>query len=226
MKKSLYLIVCAAALFVLGSCQKLTTEGMTRTTYYPVLDLEGDNPYVVVLGGSYVEPGFTATLNGEDVSDGVSISSDVDTSAPGIYSVTYSAVNEDGFSASINRDVYVLNPGGIDNVYSSHARMGTRDYQNLPIVITKVGADTYMIEDLCGGFYCYGRYPGYEPTYDFHAETVFTINADNTISLVAAGPWYFKNSFNYDNFTGTYDPETGVIDYDFDDLLVTLTPLA
>ena len=226
MKKSLYLIVCAAALFVLGSCQKLTTEGMTRTTYYPVLDLEGDNPYVVVLGGSYVEPGFTATLNGEDVSAGVTVSSDVDTSAPGIYSVTYSATNEDGFSASINRDVYVLNPGGIDNVYSSHARMGSRDYQNLPIVITKYAEDTYLIEDLCGGFYCYGRYPGYEPTYDFHAEALFQINADNTISLVGAGPWYFKNSFDYGNFTGTYDPETGVIDYDFDDLLVTLTPLA
>ena len=226
MKKSLYLIVCAAALFVLGSCQKLTTEGVTRTTYYPVLGLEGDDPYVVTLGQSYVEPGYTATLNGEDVSAGVTVSSNVDTSAPGIYSVTYSAVNEDGFSASISRDVYVLNPGGIDNVYSSHARMGSRDYKNLPIVIKKVSDGVYEIEDLCGGFYCYGRYPGYEPTYDFHAEARFKINADNTITLTGAGSWYFKNSFDYSNFTGTYDPTTGVIDYDFDDLLVTLTPLA
>lgn len=226
MKKSLYLIVCAAALFVLGSCQKLTTEGVTRTTYYPVLGLEGDDPYVVTLGQSYVEPGYTATLNGEDVSAGVTVSSNVDTSAPGIYSVTYSAVNEDGFSASISRDVYVLNPGGIDNVYSSHARMGSRDYKDLPIVIKKVSDGVYEIEDLCGGFYCYGRYPGYEPTYDFHAEARFKINADNTITLTGAGSWYFKNSFDYSNFTGTYDPTTGVIDYDFDDLLVTLTPLA
>lgn len=226
MKKSLYLIVCAAAIFVLGSCQKLTTEGVTRTTYYPVLGLEGDDPYVIVKGQSYVEPGFTATLNGEDVSDGVTVSSNVDNSTPGIYSVTYSAVNEDGFSASISRDVYVLNPGGIDNVYSSDCYMGSRAYSGLPIVITQVAADTYMVEDLCGGFYCYGRYPGYEPTYDFHAETLFKINADNTITLGAAGSWYFKSSFDYNNFTGTYDPETGVIDYFFDDLYVTLTPLA
>lgn len=226
MKKSLYLIVCAAALFVLGSCQKLTTEGVTRTTYYPVLGLEGDDPYIVVLGQNYVEPGFTATLNGEDVSDGVTISSNVDSSAPGIYSVTYSAVNEDGFSASISRSVYVLNPGGIDNVYSSDCYMGTRAYSGLPIVITKVSDDSFMIEDLCGGFYCYGRYPGYEPTYDFHAETIIKIEADNSISLGAAGNWYFKSSFDYTNFHGTYDPETGVLDYFFDDLYVTLTPLA
>ncbi|NLZ19662.1 MAG: DUF5011 domain-containing protein [Bacteroidales bacterium] len=226
MKKSLYLIVCAAALFVLGSCQKLTTEGLTRTTYYPVLGLEGDDPFVVTLGSAYVEPGYTATLNGEDVSDGVTISSNVDTSAPGIYQVTYSAVNEDGFSASINRNVYVLNPGGIDNVYSSSCHMGSRSYSDLPIVITKVSDDTYMIEDLCGGFYCYGRYPGYEPSYDFHAETLFKIEADNSITLGAAGDWYFKSSFNYANFEGTYDPATGVIDYFFDDLYVTLTPLA
>jgi len=226
MKKSLYLIAGVAALFVLGSCQKLTTEGVTRTTYYPVLGLEGDDPFIVILGQNYVEPGFTATLNGEDVSANVTVSSNVDTSAPGIYSVTYSAVNEDGFSASIKRGVYVLNPGGVDNVYSSSCKMGTRAYDNLPIVITKVASDTYMIEDLCGGFYCYGRYPGYEPTYDFHAETLFKIEADNSITLGAAGAWYFKSSFDYTNFEGTYDPETGVIDYFFDGLSVTLTPLA
>ncbi|MCR4825086.1 MAG: DUF5011 domain-containing protein [Bacteroidales bacterium] len=224
MKKSLYFIACAAALLALGSCQELTTEGLTRTTYYPVLSLEGDNPYVVNLGQSYTEPGYTATLNGEDVSSSVTISSNVDTSAPGIYSVVYSAVNEDGFSASVSRDVYVLNPGGIDNVYLSTCKMGSRSYRNLPIVIKKAGSGTYEIEDLCGGFYCYGRYPGYEPTYDFHAEAVFSVDG-GAMKLVSWGDWYFRTSFNYDNFTGTYDSTTGQFDYDFDDLLVTLTPL-
>ena len=121
--------------------------------------------------------------------------------------------------------MYVLNPGGIDNVYMSHARMGSRDYNNLPIVISKVSDGVYELEDLCGGFYCYGRYPGYEPTYDFHADVQFSLAEDGSFIIKKIGNWYFKNSFNYENITGGYDAETGIFDYDFDDLLVTLTPL-
>ena len=225
MKKSLYLIVCAAALLVLGSCQKLTTEGMTRTTYYPIIELEGDNPYVISKGGSYSEPGFIATLNGEDVSSSVKIESDVNTNELGIYTVSYSAVNPDGFSAKETRSVYVTNPGHFDNIYLSSCKMGSRSYADLPIIISEYAPGVYLIEDLCGGYYCYGRYPGYEPTYDFHAEALLVVEDDNSLSIVGKGSWYFVNSFDYSNFYGSYDPETGIIDYFFDDLYVTLVPI-
>lgn len=217
-------ILCAAAVIAAVGCTKKTT-GLIDITYFANIELEGDNPYVVLLGENYSEPGFTATLNGEDISGQVEVSSDVNTKAPGIYSVTYSATNADGFSSSVVRDVYVLNPGGIDNVYMSHCWMGARDYNNFPIVISKVSDGVYELEDMCGGFYCYGRYPGYEPTYDFHAEVQFSLNEDGTFNISKVGDWYFKTSFDYDNITGGYDVETGVFDYDFDGLRVTLTPL-
>lgn len=225
MKKSFYLIVCAAALFVLGSCQKLTTEGMTRTTYYPVIDLEGGNPFVVPVGQSYVEPGFTATLGGEDISDAVSISSNVNTSTMGVYQVTYSAVNEDGFSGSLTRTVVVANPGSIETVYDSHSIYGSRQYHN-PLSLTEVSDGVYAIDDIMGGFYCLGRYPGYEVNgYDFWGEGTFQINEDNTLSLLSVGPWYFLNSFDYSTFEGTYDPETGAFAWTIEgDFFVTLTP--
>ena len=223
MKKNLILLLSAALLVLATGCEK-TSQGLTRITYYPVISLQGDNPYVVQLGGNYTEPGYSASLNGEDYTSGVIVDSNVNPAVPGIYSVTYSATNPDGCSWSTTRDVYVLNPGGIANVYIAHCWMGSRDYKGIPTVISPVSDGVYEIDDLCGGFYYAGRYPGYEPTYDFHADTQFTLNEDGTFNITKIGNWYFKGSFDYDNITGGYDFETGEFDYDFDGLRVTLTP--
>ena len=223
MKKNLILLLSAALLVLATGCEK-TSQGLTRITYYPVISLQGDNPYVVQLGGNYTEPGYSASLNGEDYTSGVIVDSNVNPAVPGIYSVTYSATNPDGCSWSTIRDVYVLNPGGIANVYIAHCWMGSRDYKGIPTVISPVSDGVYEIDDLCGGFYYAGRYPGYEPTYDFHADTQFTLNEDGTFNITKIGNWYFKGSFDYDNITGGYDFETGGFDYDFDGLRVTLTP--
>lgn len=221
--KTIFVIMTLAAL-TLASCRKIET-GLTDVTYYAVIELEGANPYVIHLGESYTEPGFTAILNGEDISSKVSVGSNVDSSTPGIYSVTYSAVNEDGFSSSVSRAVYVLNPGGIDNLYSSYTRIGSTAYRVPAFLIKATGtAGVYEMEDLLGGFYYYGRYPGYEPTYDFHCESRFSINDDNTLKLISTGSWYFGSSYDYSTFTGTYDPATGVLDFNFDGVFVTLTP--
>ena len=47
---------------------------------------------------------------------------------------------------------------------------------------------------------------------------------DGSFNIRKAGDWYFKGSFDYSNITGGYDSETGVFDYNFDGLRVTLTP--
>lgn len=223
MKKNLILLLSAALLVLATSCEK-TSKGLTRITYYPVISLQGDNPYIVQLGESYSEPGYTASLNGEDYTSGVKVSSNVNSAVPGIYSVTYSATNPDGCSWSTTRDVYVLNPGGVANIYIAHCWMGAREYNGIPTVVKPISDGVYEIDDMCGGFYYAGRYPGYEPTYDFHADTQFTLNEDGTFNVTKIGDWYFKKSFDYGNITGGYDFETGIFDYDFDGLRVTLTP--
>ena len=224
--KKYSIIILAAALSLLAVSCKKESAGVTRITYYPTITLKGDNPFIVEKGGSFTDPGFSAEMNGEDVSAQVTVdASDVDTSTPGIYSVTYSMVNADGFPSAATRDVYVLNPGAIDNVYASECWMGARHYYDLPIVISLYREGIYLLEDMCGGFYCYGRYPGYEPTYDFHAEVLFSLNEDGSFNILSAGSWYFKSSFDYSNITGGYDAETGIFEYDFDGLAVRLVPL-
>lgn len=223
MKKYLIFLLSSALLVLATGCEK-TSKGHTQIINYPVITLLGDNPYVVQLGGGYKEPGFTATLEGEDYSSKVTINSNVNPDIPGIYAVSYSATSPEGFSWTLNRDVYVLNPGGVANVYISHCWMGSRDYKNIPIVISPISDGVYELEDMCGGFYFAGRYPGYEPTYDFHGEVQFSLNEDGTFNILKIGNWYFKNSFDYGNITGGYNAETGIFDYDFDGLRVTLTP--
>ena len=223
MKKISILLLSAALLVMTTGCEK-TSKGLTRITYYPVISLAGDNPYVVQLGEKYTEPGYSATLDGEDFTSGVVVNSNVNSAIPGIYSVTYSATNPDGCSWSTTRDVYVLNPGGVANVYLAHCWMGTREFFNIPTVISPISDGVYEIDDMCGGFYYAGRYPGYEPTYDFHADTQFSLNEDGTFKILKIGNWYFKSSFDYENITGGYDFETGVFNYDFDGLGVTLVP--
>ena len=225
MKKNLILLLSAALLVMATSCEK-TSANHTLIVDYPIITLLGDNPYVIQLGGGYTEPGYTATLAGQDYTSHVTIDSNVNPDIPGIYNVSYSASNPDGYSWTLNRDVYVLNPGGVANVYLSNCwnNSGSRNYKNIPIVISPISDGVYEIEDLLGGYYFAGVYPGYEPTYNFHATVQFSLNEDGSFNILKSYDWYFKGSFDYSNITGGYDAETGLFKYNFDGINVALTP--
>lgn len=222
--KKIIILALAAAVFA-TACQKIDHAEGQKVTYYAIIDLQGDNPYIASVGGNYTDPGYTATLNGEDATDRVTLDSNVDMNTMGLYSVKYTVVNDDGFSSSESRTVIVANPGHIDTVYDSYSAYGTRKYHN-PMALTEVSAGVYAIDDIMGGFYCLGRYPGYEAYgYDFWGEGTFKINDDNSLTLLSVGPWYFGGSFDYTSFEGAYDPETGVIAWTIEgNFYVTLTP--
>lgn len=223
MKKLFILALSVIALAT--SCVKVDHAEGQKVTYYPIITLQGDNPYITSVGGSYVDPGYTATLNGEDVSDIVTLDSTVDMSEMGLYDVTYTATNEDGFSASEKRTVIVANPGHIDTVYESYVQYSGRSFKN-PFVLEETAPGQYFIKDIMGGYYCLGRYPGYDAYgYDFWAEGSFSINEDNSLTLLNVGSWYFKSNFDYSTFTGSYDPATGIIKWTIEGIFsVTLTP--
>ena len=86
---------------------------------------------------------------------------------------------------------------------------------------------TYLIDDLLGGLQFYGMNPGFEPMYDFHAEAKLKLNADNTLTLIKVGNWYFASELALSLTEGKYNPETGVVtmtvDYGGTPLSVTLT---
>ena len=183
----------------------------TRVTHYATIELLGDEFIKMNLGDPWVEPGYTATEGSEDITSKVKVTGTVDTSTPGYYELNYSAMNKDNFSASVSRTVMVINPNGLASAYFGESQYGSRHYYDAPITIYDNGNGTYTIDDLAGGFYCYGRYPGYEPTYDFHLEAVIKLNADNTIELVSCNgdDWYWGDPISITS--GTYDPATGKV---------------
>ena len=209
MKKNIiYAMLLALGVITLASCDK-DTEGLSRITTYAVLEMNGESFVKVNVGGSFNDPGCVATMGGEDVSDQIQVNSNLDTSKPGFYNVSYVVYNEGGFPASASRTVMVVDPNNFASSYLGESEFGARHYYNAPINITKRADGTYLIDDLAGGFYCYGRYPGYEPTYDFHLEAILQLNADNTIEALAQGSWYWGDPM--EDVSGSYDPATGTI---------------
>ena len=224
----LYGLMLCSTVFAFTSCNddedQLTD---TRVTHYATIELLGDEFIKMNLGDPWVEPGYTATEGSEDITSKVKVTGTVDTSTPGYYELNYSAMNKDNFSTSVSRTVMVINPNGLASAYFGESQYGSRHYYDAPITIYDNGNGTYTIDDLAGGFYCYGRYPGYEPTYDFHLEAVIKLNADNTIELVSCngGDWYWGDPISITS--GTYDPATGKVtlveDFSGTPMYVTLT---
>ena len=167
-----------------------------------------------------------AELNGEDVSGQVEVISNVNTANIGIYTVSYKVTNTDGFSAVATRTVFVVDRNSLASAYFGESQYGARHYYTAPIVIKDNGNGTYTIDDLAGGFYFWGRYPGYEPSYDFHCEAILSLSA-NTITLNDyAGSWYWAPDFPTIT-SGTYNPQNGVVtlvlDFAGTPMYVTLT---
>lgn len=225
--KLLYLMVFSFVLLVSG-CDDESTAGMTRITYYPTIELLGSTSVVLNLGESYADEGCYAELNGEDVSADVVVTSGVNANKVGIYSIVYASYNEDGFSATASRTVYVVDPSSVATLYFGESQTATRHFYDAPIYITDNGDGTYLVDDIIGGFQFNGLNPGFEPGYDFHAEAVIKIAADNTVSQVGeTGSWYFGDRGTVVKLTdGTFDPATRTfvlnVDYGGTPMVVTL----
>ena len=232
MKKSLIcLLISALALVVTTGCSK-DSEGLTKITTYAVIDLNEGSLVKVNKGTAFVDPGFTAMQGAEDVTANVTVSGSVNTAKCGFYTLSYRVVNPDGFPATATRTVMVIDPNNFASAYLGEAEYGKRHYYNLHVIITDNGNGTYAIDDLMGGFYCQGRYPGYEAYgYDFWYDETLGLNGTSVFLANGMGSgsnWYFKEPV--DMLGGTYNPNTGTIKYkaafggDPDDAIaVTLT---
>jgi hypothetical protein len=224
--KLIFLTVIALAAIGFMSCDKDASAGLTRVTYYPIITVLGDEVTVIDKGDTYTDLGVYAELNGEDVSSQVETVSNVNTADIGIYTVSYKVTNTDGFSAVATRTVFVVDRNSLASAYFGESQYGAHHYYDAPIIIKDNGNGTYTIDDLAGGFYFWGRYPGYEPTYDFHCEAILSLSS-TTITLNGyAGSWYWAPDFPSIT-SGTYNPQTGVVtlvlDFSGTPMYVTLT---
>lgn len=163
MKKNLFyiMLLLLTSSVTFTSCDDDSTAGVTSITYYPVLSLNGDATLHVDKGSAFVDPGCAAEMNGEDISSSVVVSGSVNTAKSGIYTLTYSASNDDGFSASVSRRVIVTDPNDAhEGLFVSDAANSVRDYNgaqtkfggSYEVVITNNDDGTYHVTDLLGGW--------------------------------------------------------------------------
>lgn len=139
---SLVFVSCSIFLF---SCKKELVDtaqqvGSSKVTYYATVTLNGDQYLSVDSAGTYTDQGAVATVEGKNLD--VKVSGSVNTSVVGLYTLTYSAVNSDGFSASATRTVAVLPSPEVTGVDVS----GSYFY-------VATGANNSVITKLAPGFY-------------------------------------------------------------------------
>lgn len=118
--KFLTLFIAAMSFFATG-CQEEFVD--SKPTFWPDIQINGDEYVVVEVGDTYTDAGATVTVNGSPIP--YESESDVDVNEIGAYTVTYTAVNEDGIAASKVRTVVVVEPDAADDdLTGSYTRVG------------------------------------------------------------------------------------------------------
>jgi hypothetical protein len=118
--------------------------GSSKVTYFAIVTMNGDEYMSLVKGSTFTDPGATATEKGQSVT--VTASGKVDVNKPGLYTITYSAINKDGFAATATRTVVVLDAHentGVD-VSGSYDYAGSGSYT---ATITKVAEGVYTTDN-------------------------------------------------------------------------------
>jgi hypothetical protein len=201
----------------LTSCSSDEEHTDTRVTYYINLTVNGDEVVYLDANSTYNDAGCKAEANGQDVSDKIITDNPVDTKNIGPYTVTYSAVNEDGFASQVYRYVYVGTPltgavadGSFRQTYNDDGSPKAQvAWSGFDIDLLTDGNGKYWVEDLLGGYY--EQRAGYGSNYSMKG--YLQVNADNTVDLVGGGNvvgW----ADAYDDFmNGKFDPATNTISY-------------
>ncbi len=221
MKKIIYSLLFFCALIGFGGCEK-TTEGLTYVTYYVNFEMNGDNPMLVQVGDSFTDPGVVAMEGEEDVTASVTIDSDVDANEIGLYAISYSAMNADGFSSSVKRTVIVYDPAittDASGAYTVDSSVSYRDMSgtqsafkgDFSVSVEQVAPGIFSISDFLGGWYDQGA--AYGSSYAMTG--YFKLNADNTIEPLSSSVAGWGDSMDSMR-DGKYDPETGQISWYID----------
>ncbi len=218
MKKILFygFAFCLSAM-ALTSCSKDEEHTDTRVTYYINLSINGDEVVYLDANSTYVDAGCRAESNGQDVSDKIITDNPVDTKNIGPYTVTYRAVNDDGFASEVYRYVYVGAPvtgtvatGSFRQTYNDDGSPKAQvAWSGFDIDMLTDGNGKYWLEDLMGGYY--EQRAGYGSNYSMKG--YLQVNEDNTVDMVGGGNVVGWGDA-YDDFkNGKFDPATNTLSY-------------
>lgn len=207
------------AVMALTSCSD-PEDGLVKVTNYVTFtlnDADETNTTVLPIGSTYEEKGCVAMEGDLDVTENVVISGEVDSNTLGVYYVTYSATNVDGFSSSITRTVVVYDPtsterniGGTYTVAPGSYRywLSTQaavNFEGPTVNLTYYAPGLYYISDYMGGYY--DQKAGYGS--DYAMKGFVKLNNDNTLEAITADVAGWGDSA--DSVAGSYDEATGKI---------------
>jgi hypothetical protein len=152
MKYKIFFLSLLVAL--VSACNKDTITqndhqvGESTVTYYVVLTLNGQPTMSVVKGTSFTDPGVQATENGQPVN--YTTTGSVDVSTSGLYVLTYSAVNQDGYASSISRNVVVIDapPASDVDISGSYSYVGSSTYTS---TVSMVAPGVYSTDNIWSG---------------------------------------------------------------------------
>lgn len=194
----------------------------SSVTYLPLITLEGGDVELGCDTTSYSDPGAIAEAGGIEIELFTSISGTYFGSSvvdgPDIYSVSYSAFNEDEIPATNFREVFWPPCNGdfvtsIAGVYTcSMTRTPGYSTSDIgPILIRDMGNGVYAISDAIGGWYEHEY--GYGPDYAGKGMTVTAndIPGDDFTYNDVIGVGAFGGALNMSSFS--IDPVTKTIDY-------------
>ena len=120
-----------------------TVAGST-IVYFPIISTNG--PHTLYLtaasGATYTDSGATATLNGATAK--YTTTGTVDPTTPGVYNLTYSTSNAQGFSATDWRTVVVI---GTDVAGNDYSGTYTRTSNGVTSTWTKTAPGIYTVEN-------------------------------------------------------------------------------
>jgi hypothetical protein len=231
MKKILYSLCLFCSLALFAGCEGVTTEDPSKITYFITFDVLGGETVTVELGSAYTDPGVIATEGETDVTKKVITKGSVDPNKKGIYTITYSGVNVDGFASSATRTVFVYDPNittdisgsyAVDIDYSNrfqfsnkavikYSDMGSMyggDFSKFTVNFEQLVPGIFSVSDLYGGYYVAGRL--YAASYLMSGYV--SLNADNTIDLLSSYVPGWRDGLDELN-DASYDPETGSIQW-------------
>ena len=150
--KRLYIYgVILSLLLGFSSCDKETEGISTKTTYATI---EFDDFVVVSTGGDFT-PAAVAMEGATEVN--VEISGSVDVNTVGVYTITYSAVNSDGYKASSSQTVVVHNPAGTGRDVTGEIQDKNRTERTGVISLIEGTSNVYYCTDFAFG----GTFPLY-----------------------------------------------------------------
>ena len=146
------------SIFLNSSCNKKDnfnyppgTVGISKIVYFPSVSTKGTKFFTLIQGATFTDPGVTATLNGDSTAYTTTSSpAALDPGTPGVYTLTYTAMNPQGFTASDWRMVIVVPASAAsDPLASKNDFSGTylRAATGVTSTWTKIAMGVYTVEN-------------------------------------------------------------------------------